>query len=466
MPNHNTLIVETGARGHVLADTIRRTSDVAELYHYPDKVLAQEEGLTLSTGLPSLSELGGWEDAKPTLVDFALSKEVNLVLVTADDPIATGVGDAFREAGIQTFSPTAEAATIESSKVKMKDLAKKLGVPTANYETFQISDTDQTIEEIITYAAELKKFQIVIKADCLATGKGVAICKDAEDLVAQLQHFKANNLLRSGESVVVEEFLDGPEISLHAWVDGDNYIMFPFAMQDHKTIRENDEGPMTGGMGVVMPMPHITPQDIERLGKVFFKPFIRALKEEGNPFQGVMYPSIKLTPDGPKLLEINSRFGDPEAPACLPMLESDIVQIAKACAEGKLHEIPTPRWRKGAAVCIALATPGYPGKAQTGGVIQGIEEARQHREVRIYDYAVKAEPTPFGPAVLKTNGGRVLGVHASAPNMAYALGAAKKAAKEIRFDGNSPQMRGDIGERAVSDFFKERVETMRHYLAA
>lgn len=465
MPKHNTLILETGARGHVIAELVRRSPDTGLLYHYPSKVLAEEEGITVPTGLRSLTELGGWDGAKSALADFAVAKNVKRVLVTADDPIAAGVGDVFRERGIQTFSPTAEAATIESSKKKMKHIARERGVPTADFEDFDVTDADETMAAVIEHAAERNKWPVVVKADGLAAGKGVKICASHEELYLKLEELRAEKHLEPGKSIVVEEYLEGPEISLHAWVGGDSHLMFPFAMQDHKTIRDNNEGPMTGGMGVVLPMPHLTAQDMDNLGKIFINPFVQALKDEGTPFHGVMYPGIKLTANGPKLLEVNCRPGDPEAPAAFPMLESDFMTIAMACAEGKLNELPTPRWRKGAAVCIALAAPGYPGKAQTGGIITGIEQVRSHKGVRLYDYALKREKTAKG-SVFKTNGGRVLGVHAAAANIRLAVQVADKAAAEIRFDGKEPQRRRDIGAQAGSELFKERVEILRSYLAA
>lgn len=453
----DVLILETAARGHVEAAMVRSSPLVCpedRVYLYPEKPLAVD--ITHPTGLPTFEEFGkNWRTAMPTLVDFAKQHEGMVVIASADDAIAADSYGAFTQEGIRTAAPSVLAAEIETSKDFMKDLAIKLGIPTATHETFQEFD------DIMHYVSEIGEFPVVIKADGLSAGKGVKICHDPEELEANLHEFERLGWLGNGKKVIVEEYLEGPEISLHAWCDGGTYIMFPFAMQDHKTIYANDEGPMTGGMGVIAPVPHITAEDIERLGKQFIEPFVVALREMGRPFKGVMYPSIKLTAKGPKLLEVNARLGDPEAPACLPLLESDFLEITLACADGRLNDIPKPRWRKGAAVCIALAAKGYPEKTEAGAVITGIETARKRKGVQIFDYGTKKDGD-----VLRVNSGRVLAVTACGRTLKQALRRSKKAAEAIRFDGERPQMRSDIGKVACSKLFKDRVEIMRQTLAA
>lgn len=428
--------------------------EIDNIYLYPEKPLASD--VTQPTGLPDFDQFGqDWGNAVETLTQFAEQHKGMITIVSADEPIAADYFGAFREKGLQIAAPSALAAEIESSKDFMKELSVRLGVPTATHETFEEFD------EIIRYASELNKFPIVIKADGLAAGKGVKICTDLEDLKAKLHEFEYKGWLGEGKKVIVEEYLEGPEISLHAWCDGETYVMFPFAMQDHKTIYANDEGPMTGGMGVITPVPGLTIEDIELLGKEFIKPYIDALKVMGREFKGVMYPSIKLTSTGPKLLEVNARLGDPEAPACLPMLKSDFLEITIACANGRLAETPKPIWRKGAAVCIALAAKGYPDpdKTETGALITGIEKAKKKRKVQVFDYGTRNDEEG-----LKVDGGRVLGVAAYGRTLRRALKRGYRAAQEIQFDGEKPQIRLDIGKVACSDLFKDRVKIMREAL--
>jgi phosphoribosylamine--glycine ligase len=449
----DVLILDTAARGHVEADMVAQSAlfnpEKDNIYLYPERGLTSD--LTDVTGVTSFEELDkDWETAIPELVQFAKRHENMVVIASADLPIAANSYGAFTEEGIRIASPTVEAAEIETSKKYMKDLATELSIPTARYEIFSER------VDIMGYVREINEFPIVIKADGPSAGKGVEICHDIEELEAKLQEFEHLGWLGNGNEVVVEEYLEGPEISLHAWCDGDTYVMFPFAMQDHKTIYEDDSGPMTGGMGVVWPVPGLTKADIKQLGKEFIGPFVAALKNKGRPFKGVMYPSIKLTPSGPKLLEINARHGDPEALVSLPMLQSDFLEITLACAEGRLNELPKPKWRKGAAVCITMAAKGYPNNPESGALIKGIGKARKKKGVQVFDYGTKRDEEG-----LKVNSGRVLGVMARGKNLEQALKRAYRGADKIRFGGERPQMRKDIGRVACSQLLKDRVKIMR-----
>ncbi len=460
----DVLIVDTAARGHVEAQLAYDSALVDKVYLWPDKVLAAD--ISESTGLPSLQELGDWDIAKNALVNWAKEKGIGYAFVTADDPIAAGLGDDLTEAGVPNFSPTKEASKLESSKVWMKETAAKLGVPTAEFKVFEVANNSEvTLDTIQSYILEKDEFPVVLKADGLAAGKGVTICNSPDELPSKLEKFRNDGYLDVGKKVIVEDYLEGPEISLHAWCDGERYVMFPFAMQDHKTIYDNDKGPMTGGMGVITPVPGITADDIEKLGRLFIEPFMKALKTEGHDFKGVMYPSIKLTKDGPKLLEVNVRPGDPEAPAVLPDLNSDFVEIGIACAEGRLAEIEKPKWRKGAAVCISLAAKGYPDskKTEKGAVISGIDKAIMRKGVKLYDYGIKQNEETGN---LEVNSGRVIAINARGKNLKKALKRGYKAAADIHFDGEEPQFRKDLGKQANSKKFKKRVRIMQEYLAA
>ena len=369
-------------------------------------------------------------------VELAKAEQVDYVVVAPDDPLALGLVDKLAEAGIPAFGPSAAAARIEASKVFSKNLMKKYGIPTAEYEVF-----DEPAKAL-DYIRAKGKYPVVVKADGLALGKGVLICESEEAAREALHEMMEEKVFgASGSRVVVEEFLTGPEVSVLAFADGKTLKPMVSSM-DHKRALDGDQGLNTGGMGTVAPNPCYTAEAAAECEKTIFAPTMAAMAAEGCPFKGCLYFGLMLTPDGPKVIEYNCRFGDPETQVVLPLLKSDLLRVMLTCTEGKLSETPV-EFSSESAACVILASGGYPEHYEKGKEISGLENGQlPGGEAMVYHAG-----TALKDGRLVTSGGRVLGVTATAPDLAAALEKAYAAADNISFEGL--HRRSDIGRRAL-----------------
>lgn len=369
----------------------------------------------------------------PGMVALAKEKEIDLVFVAPDDPLAAGMVDSLEEAGIPAFGPRANAAVIESSKVFSKNLMKKYGIPTAEYETF--SDPAAAMD----YIRLRGKYPVVVKADGLALGKGVLICEDEKSAAEAVHSIMEDRIFgASGSQVVVEEFLTGPEVSVLAFTDGKS-IKPMVSSQDHKRALDGDKGLNTGGMGTISPNPHYDDAMACRCMEEIFLPTVRAMNTEGRPFKGCLYFGLMLTPNGPKVIEYNSRFGDPETQVVLPRLKTDFVDIIEAVVEERLDSQPI-EWLDGAAACVVMASGGYPLSYPKGIEITGLDENGQVAGATVYHAGTVKKDGKF-----YTAGGRVLGITALGATLDEALAHAYDAVSRIHFDG--AHYRRDIGRR-------------------
>jgi len=412
------LVVGGGGREHTILWKLAQSPKKPELYCAP--------------GNGGISQIATCVDIAATdiekMVAFAKRERMDLVVVAPDDPLAMGMVDALEAEGIRAFGPRKNAAIIEASKAFSKELMKKYHIPTAEYETF--SDAEQALEYVKT-----AKIPLVVKADGLALGKGVLICKtrqEAEQAVRQVMLEKAFGA--AGNTVVIEEFLEGPEVSVLTFTD--SHTILPMASaQDHKRARDNDEGLNTGGMGTFSPTPKYTPDIQQQVEREIILPTVDALNAEGRPFKGVIFFGLMLTKDGPKLLEYNARFGDPEAQSVLFRMKNDLLEIFEAVIEERLSEV-TLEFEPGAAVCVVMASGGYPEHYEKGKEISGLEEVSDG--VAVFHAGTKLENGKF-----YTSGGRVLGVVAKGADMQAARKIAYENVEKIHFEG--AQYRKDIG---------------------
>lgn len=421
----NLLVIGGGGREHAIIKKLRENKQVKKIYALPGNGGIGEDAQCVPI---KATDVEG-------VLEFAKSHKVDFAAVIPDDPLALGLADRLREMGIPTFGPTAQAAEIESSKVFAKNLMQKYHIPTADYQVF-----DQA-EKAMEYITQKNKYPVVIKADGLALGKGVIIAQNpqaAKEAVEAIMNEKIFG--KSGDHVIVEEFLQGPEVSVLSFTDGETLRPMVTSM-DHKRAYDGDEGPNTGGMGAVAPNPYYTKEVAQRCMEEIFLPTIRAMKQEGRPFQGCLYFGLMLTEDGPKVIEYNCRFGDPETQVVLPLLKTDLLTIFQAVMEGKLSEQKVEFLDK-AACCVILASGGYPKNYYTGLPISGIGEAEQMEDVSVYHAGTKMED-----GKLLTAGGRVLGVTALANDLPGAMEKAYEAAGKIHFD--NMHYRRDIGRRAL-----------------
>ena len=412
------LVVGGGGREHTILWKLAQSPKKPELYCAP--------------GNGGISQIATCVDIAATdieaMVAFAKREKMDLVVVAPDDPLAMGMVDALEAEGIRAFGPRKYAAIIEASKAFSKELMKKYHIPTAEYETF--SDAEKALEYVKT-----AKIPLVVKADGLALGKGVLICKtrqEAEQAVRQVMLEKAFGA--AGNTVVIEEFLEGPEVSVLTFTD--SHTILPMASaQDHKRARDNDEGLNTGGMGTFSPTPKYTPDIQQQVEREIILPTVDALNAEGRPFKGVMFVGLMLTKDGPKLLEYNARFGDPEAQSVLFRMKNDLLEIFEAVIEERLSEIAL-EFEPGAAVCVVMASGGYPEHYEKGKEISGLNEVSDG--VVVFHAGTKLENGKF-----YTSGGRVLGVVAKGADMQAARKIAYENVEKIHFEG--AQYRKDIG---------------------
>ncbi len=415
------LVIGSGGREHAIVQKISKSSKVEKLYCAPGNAGIAE--LAQCIDIP-VSDYTG-------LADFAKEEGIDLTVVGPDDPLVGGVVDVFVERGLRVFGPEKKAAIIEGSKAFSKDLMKKYKIPSATYETFE--DSMKAIEYLKTGS-----FPIVLKADGLALGKGVLICNSYEEAVQGVKQIMEDKQFGSaGDKLVVEEFMTGREVSVLAFCDGTNILPMTSA-QDHKRAKDGDKGLNTGGMGTFSPSPFYTKEVDDFCRKYIYQPTMDAMKAEGRAFTGILFVGLMLTEAGPKVLEYNARFGDPETQVVLPRMKNDIIEVFEACIDGRLDEI-TLNFEDNAAVCVVLASDGYPEQYAKGYPITGLENF-----VNKSDYYVFHAGTKRSGADIVTNGGRVLGVTATGKDLKEARRKAYEAIDWISFDNK--YMRNDIGK--------------------
>jgi phosphoribosylamine--glycine ligase/phosphoribosylaminoimidazole synthetase len=425
----NVLLVGSGGREHAIAWKLAQSPLLENLYILPGNAGTAELGANVS--IPA-------EDI-PAIVKFARSRRVDLAVIGPEVPLSMGLADELLAAGMRVFGPTRAAARIESSKAFSKDFMQRHGIPTASHVTFQ------RYEDALNYV-ESNDSPIVIKASGLAAGKGVFLPQTVEEARECLKDMLVDwDFGAAGAEVVIEERLEGEEVSLMAFTDGTTVRTMPPA-QDHKRLLDGDRGPNTGGMGAYAPAPACPPEMVEELTRTVLLSVVNGLRKEGTPFVGVIYAGLMLTTAGPRVLEFNCRFGDPETQAVLPLLETDLLEVIDACAGGTLNRVNL-RWDPGSAVCVVLATGAYPASSQKGLVITGLESADERSGV----YQLGTEIFHAGTAVdgsrVVTAGGRVLGVTAWGNTLPEALQHVYKAIEDVHFEGM--QYRKDIGWRGL-----------------
>ena len=421
------LIVGSGGREHAIAWKVAQSKKVDKIYCAPG-----------NAGISEVAEcvpIGAMEFDK--LVAFAKEKEIDLTVIGMADPLVGGIVDVFEKEGLRVFGPRKNAAILEGSKAFSKDLMKKYHIPTAAYETF--TDPEKALEYL-----ETAKMPIVLKADGLALGKGVLICQTLEEAKEGVKTLMMDKKFGSaGDEIVIEEFMTGREVSVLSFVDG-NIVKIMSSAQDHKRAKDGDQGLNTGGMGNFSPSPFYTKEVDEFCKKYIYQPTVDAMKAEGRPFKGVIFFGLMLTPEGPKVLEYNARFGDPEAQVVLPRLENDIVDVFEACIDGTLDKVDLKFDNDRATVCVILASDGYPVEYKKGFPIEGLEKFKGKD-----DYYVFHSGTKFNDkGQIVTNGGRVLGVTATGKDLKEARKKAYEATEWVSFENK--YMRHDIG-RAIDE---------------
>lgn len=414
------LVVGSGGREHAIIKKLKENPTVEVIYALPGNGGIAADAVCVPIGACEIERI----------VAFAVEKHIDFAVVAPDDPLVLGCADRLREVGIPCFGPGAKAAVIEGSKVFAKDLMKKYGIPTAAYETFD--DMDRALAYL-----ETSPLPVVIKADGLALGKGVTVAATREEAVrAVTEAMRDKKFGKSGNRIVIEEFLSGPEVSVLTFTDGKTVVPMVSSM-DHKRALDNDRGQNTGGMGTIAPNPYYTKEIAERCKKEIFLPTVEAMNREGRTFRGCLYFGLMLTQDGPKVIEYNCRFGDPETQVVLPLLDCDLLTVMQKTENGTLSESDV-RIRDGAACCVIMASNGYPASYQKGFEIRIPEDLRP---------AVSVAGAALEGDKLLTNGGRVLGVTAVADTLREAITDAYRMVENISFE--NAYYRKDIGKKAL-----------------
>lgn len=416
------LIVGSGGREHAIATSVKKNKEVTEIFCAPGNAGIGQ--------IATCVDIGAMEFDK--LVDFAKNNDIDLTIIGMDDPLVGGIVDAFEKEGLRVFGPRKNAAIIEGSKAFSKDLMKKYNIPTAAYENF--TDANEAIKYL-----ETAKMPIVLKADGLALGKGVLICntlQEAKDGVKTLMLDKQFG--DAGNEIVIEEFMTGREVSVLCYCDGTTIKPMTSA-QDHKRAKDGDKGLNTGGMGTFSPSPFYDDEVKRFCEEKIYQPTMDAMKAEGRDFVGILFVGLMLTEDGPKVLEYNARFGDPEAQVVLPRMKTDIIEVMNACIDGKLDSVDL-QFEDNAAVCVVLASDGYPLNYEKGKVIKGFENFDNKEGYYVFHAGTKLDDA----GNIVTNGGRVLGVTAKGDNLKQARNNAYEATKLIDFENK--YMRNDIGK--------------------
>lgn len=419
------LVIGGGGREHALVWKISQSPIVTDIYCAPGNAGSAE----IANNVPIAA------DQIDQLLEFAETNEIGLTVVGPEQPLVLGIVDRFQEKGLRIFGPTALAAELEGSKAFSKDLMKKYGLPTAEYETF-------TSREMAQRYIDEKNQPLVVKASGLAAGKGVILCQNREEGLSAVDTImKEKSFGEAGDQVVIEEFLEGQEVSVLAFSDGNTVLLMDSA-QDHKAALDGDKGPNTGGMGAYSPAPVFTDLLRQKVRDKIMLPLVRAMKSEGRPYKGILYAGLMLTKHGPIILEFNARFGDPETQPLLVRMASDIVPLFEACIDGTLdqHEL---KWKPESSVCVVMAAKGYPGSYEKGKMIKGLEEAGALTDVVVFHAGTKTDDNK-----VLTSGGRVLGVTATGPDAPSAIKKAYAAVEKIQWDGI--HYRKDIGHRVSS----------------
>ena len=423
------LVIGSGGREHALVSKLNESTKVGKIYCVPG-----------NPGIAEIAECVAIDiNDNAALVDFALTHGIGLTVVGPEIPLANGIVNDFNDKGLKIFGPTQGAAQIEGSKAFAKYLMEKYNIPTAGFAVF--TDAEAAKQYITKQGAP-----VVVKADGLAAGKGVVVAMTVAEALAAVDMIMCDNAFGlAGSQVVIEEFLVGEEASILAFTDGKTIVPM-VAAQDHKRVYDNDQGPNTGGMGAYAPAPIITSTVSEQVMKKILQPTVNAMVSEGYPYCGCLYLGLIMTNDGPKVIEFNARFGDPETQVVLPLLDSDLITIMESCIDGTLADVEI-KWKDAAAVCIVMSSGGYPAKYNNGDAISGIENAQQ-QGAYVFHAGTAAHDGQF-----VTNGGRILGVTAIANDIKQAVDKAYQAVEKIKFNGM--HFRKDIAYRAMKKSSKE-----------
>ncbi len=426
------LVIGSGGREHALVWKLAQSPQITEMWCAPGNAGISQERLTNNGASVECLEVRA-EDFR-SLLEFAQKNKPDLIVVGPDNPLALGIVDFFQEKGFRIWGPNKRAAQFESSKAFSQEFMEKYGIPTARAGTF--TDVGKAKE----FAAALNG-RCAVKADGLALGKGVVVCANLPEANAAIDDMLVNKSFGAASAtIVIQEFLEGMEVSLHALCDGKTAKLFPTS-QDHKRIFEDDKGPNTGGMGTYSPTPFLNETELADVGRQILYPWLKGCAAEGIEFRGILYPGIMLTRDGVKVIEFNARFGDPETQIYLTRLENDLLDVLNASVDGRLDQVEL-RWKPGAAVCVVMASGGYPASSTKGKPIKGLEIAAQLPNTKVFHAGTACEN---GTTV--TNGGRVLGVTAWGADLVQARESAYAAVAQIEFDG--AQFRRDIAAKAL-----------------
>jgi len=425
------LVIGGGGREHAIVWKLAQSEHASKMWCAPGNAGIGQERLAKNDELVKCVGIGASELEK--LASFAEDQKIDLTVVGPDDPLGLGIVDLFQARGLRVWGPNKQAARFEASKAFSQDFMERHGIPTAKAGTFSTPDDARA------FAATMDG-RCVIKADGLALGKGVLMCENQAEANAAVDQIMVDQAFGSaGANVVIQEYLEGIEVSLHALCDGTTARLFPTS-QDHKRALDGDQGLNTGGMGTYSPAPFLSEAELLDVGAKVVDPWLKGCQAEGIDYRGIIYPGVMLTQSGPKVLEFNARFGDPETQVYLMRLKSDLVELFSACVDGTLAK-ETLEWSSQSAVCVVMASGGYPESYEKGKAISGLDEANAMTGVTVFHAGTKLS----GEEIV-TNGGRVLGVTAPGDDLASAMAAAYAAAEKIRFDG--AHLRRDIGAKA------------------
>lgn len=429
----NVLIVGNGGREHALAWKIASSPRVSQVYVAPGNA---------GTAIDAVNVPISATDS-PAIIRFCQEHNIDLVVVGPEAPLVIGLVDDLQAAGIRAFGPTKAAAQLEGSKVFCKDLLRQANVPTADYQTFRNQyDAIRYIKD--RYTEPDASCPVVVKADGLAAGKGVIVCSTRQEALDAINRIAGDKEFgAAGDKLIIEEKLIGPEASVLAITDGSTILVLP-AAQDHKPAYDGDQGPNTGGMGAYCPTPIVDAEMMERIQETILVPVVHAMKRSRRPFRGVLYAGLMLTPAGPKVLEFNVRFGDPECQPLLMRLQSDLVDIIEAVIDGRLDQIEPLQWDPRPSLCVVMASEGYPAEYEKGFPITGLDRAAELEDVKVFHAGTKLDEQKR----VVTDGGRVLGVTAVGSSVSAAKLHAYKAVREIRWPG--AWCRKDISDKVLT----------------
>lgn len=409
-----TLVIGQGGREHALAWKLKQSPQVEEVLCAPGNAGTELDARNVDVGPADIDRL----------IKLAQGERIDLTVVGPEAPLVDGIVDRFEAEGLRIFGPSRAAAELEGSKTFAKELMKQANVPTADFRPFAVA------EEALAYLEDRTEQPLVVKADGLAAGKGVYVCRTRQQARRAVREIMVDRVFAdAGARIVIEEFLEGEEASILALVDGNTIVPLE-ASQDHKPAWDGDEGPNTGGMGAYSPTPVVQNETMDDVIEKILIPTVHTMKKSGRPFRGILYAGLMMTPQGPRVLEFNVRFGDPEAQPVLMRLKTDLVDVLLAATEGRLRDLPALEWDPRPAVCVVMASEGYPGRYETGRPIRGLDEAARLPDVKVFH----AGTARVGEEIV-TNGGRVLSVTALGNNIGDAKLRAYQAVKLIRWDG-------------------------------